>query len=700
MIYTVESYPWENFPSWALARAGRGSKHKSRARQYSAITSAFDTETTTVDYMGTPQGIVYVWQWAINHDVIVGRTEEDFHECMRRIKAALPHDTWLVVWVHNLSFDIFYLRGWVKLDNVFCTGPRRILRADVDGWLELRCSMLHSGYSLDKWLKSLNVENKKIAGYDYRKKRYPWTPLTDEELEYCTHDVLGIVDAINTELIRDCDTFATIPLTATGYIRRELKRAIKESVSYAHMREMQPDYGLYTMLREAFRGGNVHANRYYAGRIIKNVGHIDRSSSYPDVLVHHLYPVGKWAHVTACDKSDLARCLKSGYAFCARIVCKGVRLRHPLECGCPYIALAKLTYVGDQVETDNGRVLEADECAMTVTDVDLSIILQQYEFDDWDVTEYYKSKYGYLPQSVRDVLIEHYKIKTELKNVAGKEAEYDHSKSIINSAFGCFAQDVGKRMILYDENVEGLFKIDESKTVQELIEAQAAKGFVPYSAGVWCTAFARAELQQLIDHVGIDFVYCDTDSVFYANPDTYDFEWYNAPRRRQATKSGGWAYDPDHVARYMGVADPEPRCEKFATLGAKKYCEIDAEGKHAGELTITIAGLSKEFGAKELARRGGMKRFCQAKTRPMKFTDSGKLATVYNDNADYHVTIDGHDLHITPNVVLVPTEYTLKTTPEYSSLIDQVLSKIEILFPCLDNRRLMNYNNVDAESAE
>ena len=50
---------------------------------------------------------------------------------------------------------------------------------------------------------------------------------------------------------------------------------------YHQMCDLWPDYECFKLLRAAFRGGNTHANRYYAGEIIHKVTSVDISSSYP-----------------------------------------------------------------------------------------------------------------------------------------------------------------------------------------------------------------------------------------------------------------------------------------------------------------------------------------------------------------------------------------------------------------------------------
>lgn len=73
--------------------------------------------------------------------------------------------------------------------------------------------------SLARFCQAMNIEDKKLSGqeFDYTKKRYPWTPLTDDEIAYCKTDVISVVECIKKEMEKDGDNLITIPLTSTGY---------------------------------------------------------------------------------------------------------------------------------------------------------------------------------------------------------------------------------------------------------------------------------------------------------------------------------------------------------------------------------------------------------------------------------------------------------------------------------------------------
>ena len=115
----------------------------------------------------------------------------------------------------------------------------------------------------------------------------------------------------------------------------------------------------------------------------------------------------------------------------------------------------------------------------------------------------------------------------------------------------------------------------------------------------------------------------------------------------------------------MGVFEYEGSYHKFATLGAKKYCSEDA----AGNVQITIAGVSKKAGAKELQQAGGISKFKPG----FIFREGGGLMAVYNDEPEIRTaTVDGHRLEITRNVCLVPGEYTLGLAGDYERLLDRL----------------------------
>ena len=646
-----------------------------KKRHYIGITTAFDIETTLID--SVEQSVMYIWQWQFGEDyTVIGRTWDEFLDLQKRIKAVLPEDRWLVVYVHNLSYEFQFLKGIYSFfpDDVFAVASRKVVKADMWGCFEFRCSYKLTNMSLKQFTSKMMVKHQKLSGeeFDYGVKRYPWTELTDEELEYCINDVLGLVEAVNALMARDGDTLQTIPLTSTGYVRRNAKRALKDgSVHHNFVYSILPDIETYRALREAFRGGNTHANRYYAGDIVENVHSADRSSSYPAVMCNCEFPMSAFTPILPKDLNPdyISRCITIRHkALLLRIGIKNLRLRDPFW-GCPYLSKDKCRNIHKAVDTeDNGRILEAEYLETTITDIDLKIIMEEYKGEIIFLQGWYAS-YKKLPQALINEVIKYYKDKTELKGVAGQEIFYDKAKALLNSLYGMMAQDPVKHNLIFKQ--VGDWEEDTSLTDEEILGKSNQRAFLAYQWGVWVTAHSRDALERGIrlvhDTEGADFVYCDTDSVKYTG--SVDWTGYNADRVAECRDSGSYATDPKGITHYMGVFETEDLKDTgfayryFKTLGAKKYAYVEREGEG---VHCTIAGVNKKKGGKELDKYGGLSAFAEG----FVFREAGGTQAVYNDTPQMdHVDIEGRSLPVTANVAILPSEYTLGITGEYERII-------------------------------
>ena len=688
-----------------------------KKRHYIGITTAFDIETTLID--SVEQSVMYIWQWQFGEDyTVIGRTWEEFLDLQKRIKAVLPEDRWLVVYVHNLSYEFQFLKGIYSFlpDDVFAVASRKVVKADMWGCFEFRCSYKLTNMSLKQFTSKMMVKHQKLSGeeFDYGVKRYPWTELTDEELEYCINDVLGLVEAVNALMARDGDTLQTIPLTSTGYVRRNAKRALKDgSVHHNFVYSILPDIETYRALREAFRGGNTHANRYYAGDIVENVHSADRSSSYPAVMCNCEFPMSAFTPILPKDLNPdyIGRCITIRHkALLLRVGIKNLRLRDPFW-GCPYLSKDKCRNIHKAVDTeDNGRILEAEYLETTITDIDLRIIMDEYTGEFIFLQGWYAS-YKKLPQALINEVIKYYKDKTELKGVAGQEIFYDKAKALLNSLYGMMAQDPVKFRQIFkqygdfdtDESVlkelaekegwdENQLKKALTEKEEEILGKSNQRAFLAYQWGVWVTAHSRYALERGIrlvhDTEGADFVYCDTDSVKYTG--SVDWSGYNAERVAECMASGSFATDPKGITHYMGVFETEDLKDTgyayryFKTLGAKKYAYVEREvemwtetGKIGdweytyrkigkGRTHCTIAGVNKKKGGKELDKHGGLSAFAEG----FIFREAGGTQAVYNDTPPMdHVVIEGRSLPVTANIAILPSEYTLGITGEYERII-------------------------------
>lgn len=628
-------------------------KHKPK---YYDIVCAFDIETTYLSEYD--ESIMYIWQWAFSDALIVyGRTWEEYRAFLDKL-GQLPFT--FVVFVHNLSFEFQFLAGifHFETEDVFCLKARKVAKAIWNN-IEYRCSYIHSNMSLAKYIEHVNGKYPKLD-MDYKEIRYPWTDLPPAVLEYSFRDVYGLANAVECEMSQDEDTLYTIPLTSTGYVRREAKRDLQTRRMY--IKGLRPDYDLMLLLHTAFRGGDTHANRHYTGFICNVVKSVDRSSSYPDVMLNCRFPTSAFERYGYMTTAELENNLcRNALLFTAHFY--KIRLKSDLE-PAPYISISKCTEFCNYIQ-DNGRVYTADYITTTITDIDYLIIRDMYEWDSVVISDSYVATYGYLPEELRDLIRKYYKLKTGLKNVAGQEYFYMKSKNMFNSFYGMCAQYTAKDNIIFDDrNIDERGGFLRKSYGPEDWEKESNKYWLHYAWGVWVPAWARYRLHEgraLIQEQtgGLGWIYGDTDSHKYIGD--VDFSAYNAIRQRESIRNGGVAEDPNGEKHYLGVYEIEGEADEFVTWGAKKYAYTDSKGLH-----LTVSGVHKQKGADELAAAGGLRVFKPG----FIFRSGGGVELRYSDDIDKHAMIDGHDLHITRNVSIKDSTYKLSLTREYEDIID------------------------------
>lgn len=690
-----------------LARAvgnPAGSKHRP---DYLPIIATFDTETSTITYEGRKHAFVYVWMFYLPYidTMIIGRTIEEyevFSEIMSQHLQAM-----LLVYVHNLSFDWQFMAGVHMFcadgqPDVFSVKPRKILTAVMHKF-EHRCSMLLSNLSLSSYTKEMKVEHQKLSGldFDYSKIRYPWTPISDtpangkkySEWDYCTNDVVGLAEAVLKEIEMSGKDLYHFPFTSTGFVRQDLRQAVRH-IKDQLFKQIQPDFHLYQLLRRAFRGGDTHANRLTAGQVNPAGYSYDRSSSYPDVQCDHMFPVSPFKPVEDLDfESIWDRHIKYRRAFIIKCEFVNIRLRYE-NWGFPYIpsdhwhtGLPKVDKTHpDPVVYDNGRVISSPYVEMVLTDVDLEIIIKEYEWDDLIISEAYESRYGYLPPAFTDTVRYYYGMKTALKGDDEKSVLYAKMKARLNAVYGCTAQDIIKPDLAYDpvtHDWKELLYDKETKTYrpatdEEIFNCKMKSAWLPYQFAVWTTAWARWELHQGLWNVydqGGTPLYCDTDSVKYLG-EWVKWDKLNNRLRTESEKHQAYADDINGERHYMGVWEFEGHAshsfERFASLGAKKYAYEELNVKE-GTFTLktTIAAVDKKKGAAELIKYFGWSALdhfaaCRHGSNEFTFREAGGTALIYNDSDDIFLQIDDHELHIGRNVVITDDTYRLSLQDDYS----------------------------------
>lgn len=626
-----------------------------------------------------PYAFMYHWQFCIDDCVCFGRTWEEFMTLIRTLEKRmnLSLSNRLVIYVHNLPFEWAFCNRFINYHEGFFREERKPLKIVTDEGIEFRCSYALSNMSLGKFCENEEgVIHYKLSGddYDYMKLRTPSTKLTEYEEGYCYNDVRGLCECIRSKL--KYDTMAGMPLTSTGYVRRDLRESVRGDKKYRTLfRNNALDSHLYTLCREAFRGGDTHANLDFVDQTIHNVHSRDITSSYPATMMMGLFPQTAFFKV---NPSTFANRDMSEFALLMEV--RFVNIRYRGNCGIPYIAAAKCRKFTEDHLIDNGRILYANVLEAVITDIDYNIILSEYAFDDVFMKEIWASRYAPLNDNIKNTVMEYYRLKTLLKGNEEKIYEYSKNKNKVNACFGCFVMRIDMPEIRYDDSTH------EYITTENDLDETLAKfyknrnNFLSYQHGLWITAGSRMRLRKMLHKVGEAVIYCDTDSIkFIGDKHESEFEEMNKTIIQEALAAGAYAETAEGEVKYMGVWDDETITktgekhlyEEFRVLGAKKYVY-----RQGDKITSTIAGVNKKAGAKFFKENG-----IEAFEIDTKIENSGHLTAYYNDVNIHEITVNGETFLSASNVALVDNTYTIGVTGEYEDLI----------LKALDNRTDLEY---------
>ena len=665
--------------------------------KYYNVPCSFDIETTSTTINGEKVGLMYEWTLGIDGLVIIGRTWQEYKECIRYICDTLELNgkRKLVIYVHNLAFEFQFLRKHFSWEKVFAISRRTPIYAVTSDGIEYRCSYLLSGYSLETLANNISEYHlKKLVGdLDYTQVRTHITPLTAAEIAYCVNDV-KIVMAYIDKCIHESGNIAKIPYTKTGYVRKYCrencfynkgeKRNSAKFWRYQHlMSRLTLDVDEYRQLKRAFQGGFTHANAWYSGEIVDDVTSYDFTSSYPAVMVCEKFPMSKAENIEIKSKEDLEHNLKY-YCCIFDVEFENIESRLHHE---NYISKSRCIDIS-RATINNGRVYRADRLLTTVTEIDYMLISHYYTWDSMRIGNFKRYRKDYLPLDFVKSILKLYVDKTELKGVAEKEKEYMVSKGMLNSCYGMCVTDIVRDEITYDDIEEWQeYAPDISEQIQKYNTSKSRFLFYPW--GVWVTAYARRNLFTGITEFADDYIYSDTDSIKVIHADdTHHKEYINiyndviSKKMKIACDAQEIDFALTHpktikgIEKPLGVWDFDGHYKRFKTLGSKRYM-VETDN---GDISITVSGLNKKVALPYLLEKGKDNVFNE-------FSDSlyvadsatGKLTHTYIDDEITAYVTDylGQTVQVTEksSVHLAPSDYTLSLSAEYADFITNVVLK-------------------------
>lgn len=614
-----------------------------------------------------PVALPYIWQFSCDGTVYYGRELWDFEQVLQDI----PTDLQCIIWVHNLSYEFQFLRNFLEWDSLFARTAHKPIKCVPKKYknIEFRCSYFLTRLSLEAWGEQLGVH--KAVGYlDYEKLRTPKTRLTEKEMFYAERDCLVVEAGIKTYIKRYSNQ-RSIPLTQTGTVRLEAKKRLMADTKYSGwIKKLVPKSAReYKMLQTIFAGGYTHANRWYAGEVIKgHIEHYDFASSYPTVMVCEKYPCAPWVYTAEHEIPPEEKFSNFAYIIHVRF-----NQLNSISYNTYIQASKSICY---KAKYDNGRVISAESLEIWITEQDWITIKNNYEWGSLEVIHLYESRKDYLPKALVEYILELYANKTELKDVLGMEELYMQSKQYINAIFGMSVTAIIQANITLDGDLWITEQLTEELINNKLQLLRAPnprekKYFLSYSWGCWVTAYARRNLWKCIEKCDGDLLYCDTDSIFVQGK--HDFTWYNeevTEKLRQACEvmeldfSKTRPKTPKGKEKPLGVFAAEDNCTEFITLGAKRYVE---RRESDDKLHLTVSGINK--GAVALLNNR-IENFRDGFNFDKDAECVKKRLSTYIDDMPQCEWPDGYFSKYKYGINLRRTGYILTMTDEYKELIE------------------------------
>lgn len=599
---------------------GKGKKDKALLSRWISL----DTETSHnhADEKADMIGWIYQWAFKFGEDVVFGRKPSELIDCLKKLVSVygLGVDKKMVIYVHNLSYDIQYLKDWLYRAfgeyKILCSDMHRFISYENDFFV-FKCSYMLSNKSLDKWARDLGCVNQKRIGLvDYEQIHYQSEALTTKDWAYMFGDVEVLDEAMEKQLAMYGDDITTVPLTATGYIRRDCRKAFQKDVkNWKYFSNTRLNHITYSLCRREFAGGLTHGDRFRSGQTIRpeagqTIRHRDFRSHYPSQQRTRYFPMGKfnlyYENATIDQINGLLKdyCLLIECVF-TNIVVKDTSVTFPIlqTSKCIEGRVGQIRHV-----SDNGRILQLTGTTCIVcTELDLKWILRQYRIQKRTYARVYAARKGLLPLFMVETIDKYFLGKTKYKILEQQETDpekkLDFSKSLmkskngLNGIYGCTAQNPLKEEIIMDAEGVEVWHKEEITDIQGALDKFYANrnSFMRYQWGCWCTSHARDELLTFCyDVIGVEHcIYMDTDSIFYiSTPDIEErINAYNEKLLARSERMGAFIEYEGEKVHYNIFVDEKEEITAFRFLHAKCYAyEVKEDEKTT--LKCTIAGVA------------------------------------------------------------------------------------------------------------
>ena len=598
--YTVDEM---HYPVIAFNTVQKNHKIVKYANEFICL----DTETSKKDLL-----TAWVYQWAVKFGdhYIYGRKPSEIIEMMQNLCEYyhLSNEKKIILCIHNASYDLQYLKQFLKQYDPFvdylAIDSHGIIQCDVIGF-KIICSYKMTNLSLSALADNYSSKYSKAVGeIDYNIIRYQDSELTPSDWFYMFSDVASQYDGIKGFLKMQGYTYPyQAPITSTGFVRANCRKASRQAKNW-HQKfyETRLDLEQYNQLRRCFMGGVCISSMYYSGLTIRSdrLRHKDFTSRYPATQLMLYMPKGKpnwYGQVKSQKELDL---LCNTYFCCFVLTLWNVHIKKGVTAPC--IPHSKVTHAEECLKV-NGKVVYAKMLTITVCELDYKWIKRQYTFTDIAVNKMLIFERGKMPKWLRNVVFDYFKNKCTIDK---SSILYQKSKNMLNGIYGMTATAI-LREVYKMNDICVLTKQAQSET--ELNASlnryyRSYNNFMCYQYAIWTTSASRDCLYTMIEATGDNdgngddltdvyknFLYCDTDSVFYLeSPENKKrMEEYTERCKQEAIEAGAYVGD-----KYLGLPTDEPPLRAFRGLHSKCYAmeEQDKDGEY--KLNVVIAGIPKK----------------------------------------------------------------------------------------------------------
>lgn len=544
----------------------------------------------------------WIYQWAakIKNTYVYGRKPSEIIELLHKIAEhyKLNDKKNIIILIHNMSYDMQYLKNYLyEYDptmEVLATDSHALIQCKIFGF-KILCSYRMTNMSLANLAKHYATTYIKAVGeIDYNVTRYQDSELEYNDWLYMFSDVAsqydgitGYIKSMGYNYVFEC------PMTSTGFVRASCRKASKQDHEWREKFTLSAlDLDTYKLCNQAFMGGVCILSYKYSDITIRSdkLGHKDFTSSYPARQILDYMPEGapmKYGEPKSAKELDY---VLNNYCCIFILTLYDVHIKEGVTA--PYIPGSKCIVLEEGLKV-NGKVVYAKHLTMAVCEIDFEIIRKQYTVSNFAIADMTVFKRGKIPVWLKNEIMLYFNNKCTKKN--SDYAEYMRSKALLNSIYGMTATAlIRPKYVLGKDLMISLEQLDQETEEKELNRYyRSYNSFMPYQYSIYTTAHARKALFDMIECVGYDnFLYCDTDSVFYIKTEENEkrLAEYTEYCKQRAIDAGAYVGN-----KYLGMPEDEPQIRAFKGLHAKCYAmEEWDDDLNDYALQVVVAGIPKK----------------------------------------------------------------------------------------------------------